>query len=231
MLLPMTAATAMRAAAAAARPRSRRLAARGRALRTALCGSLADYGRRHADGLRTTRVAGRGRRVWTVSRVAGLRISRSRRIRTAGTRLAKALPSAAASIRSITACTPIGSGCLGWFILRPPAAGRSAASLRRGRSRTAGTSPGAAGGAARCTMRHGRRRRLPAELLHGPLLLGEGNPLHRRCSAAAEEVSVLRTAWTAGHRAVRVPETRGAGRHRQLAAHQTRLANLRSGSP
>src|ERR1039457_3399013 len=145
------------------------LAARGAARRTALGGFLAHYRRCDPDGLRTTVVRRRGRRVWTVSRVAGLRVRRPRCIPTAGARLAKALPSAAR---------------------------------------------GAAGG----TVRYGRSRRLPAKLLHAPLLLCERNPLHQGRGATAEEVNVLRTARKAGHRAVRVPQTCGARRHRQLAA-------------
>ena len=208
-------------AAGAARAATGRM---GRALRTALGGLLAHHRRCHPDRLRTAAIRA-GRRGRTVSRVARLRISRPRRIRTARTRLTKTLPSpAAASIRS---------SCLGWLIRRPPsAAGSNATSLPRPRrSRAGGTAPTAARGAAGRIVRYGRSRRLAAELLHGPLLLGERHPLHRRVGAAAEKVNVLRSARNAGHRTVRIPEIRGAGRHRQLTAHQAGLTNLGAGSP
>src|ERR1035438_6717185 len=97
----------MTAAVRAAGRSATALAARGAARRTALGGFLADYRRCDPDGLRTAVVRRRGRRVWMVSRDAGLRVRRPRCIPTAWARLAKALPSAAASIRSITARTPI----------------------------------------------------------------------------------------------------------------------------
>src|ERR1039457_4000278 len=205
----MAAATAMGATAAAVRS-ARGITTALAARPTALGGFLADYRRRDPDGLRTT-VRRRGRRVWTVSRAAVLRVRRPRRIPTAGARLAKALPSAAASIRSITARTPICIGCLRWSIRRPPSAaiarcnatcsraGSITARLPRpGRSRAGGTPPPAARGAAGGTVRYGRSRRLPAKLLHAPLLLCERNPLHRGRGATAEEVNVLRTARKVG---------------------------------
>ena len=229
--------TAVRAATAAAARRCARTMAAAFAVRSALRAvlrrSLPDYRRRHPDRLRTAAVR-RGRRVRTVSRVGGPRITGPRRIRTAGTRLSKALPSAAgASIRSVTARATIGGSRLRWYIRGPPCATRrSAAQLPRPRRSRAGSAPPSAGRPTpRTAARYRGSRGLPAELLHGPLLLGERNPLHRRRRAAAEKVRVLGTVRNARHRAARIPQTRGARRHRQLAAHQASLMHLGAGSP
>ena len=191
--------------------------------RTALCGFLPHHRRRHADRLRVSVPAARGRPIRTISRRASCRI-RPRRARYVRTRLAKALPSTAAITRSITARATSRRPRLRRFVGRPP--GTCAARLARpGRSRAARAAP-PTGGRPGCAASHRRGTRLPAELLHGALLLGEWNPLYRRRRAAAKEMHVFRTARHIRHRAVRVPQIRAGRRHRQLAAHQPGIMNL-----
>src|SRR5579871_4491351 len=205
----------MRPAAAAAGVRSPAATATARRGRVSRPG--AHHLRCDANRLRLA-LSLRRRGCWRTRRIPTRRISARSLRRRAG--FAEALPTAGR----------------GWRLTR----GTPSAVIRRGRHRrrctrrridrrgTRATPCAAARSGSHAAARRGHG--LTAELLHRALLLGKRNPLHRRGRRMAEEPDILGSARRGRHGAVREAQTGGGWSHRQLAAHQTRLANLGTGS-